>query len=191
MDIRTVEGKIEAYIFERHIGDDGLGLIRERLETAPGVEFIGQFVGAFTLFARVVADDFAELQKNISGPYFDAGVRSHVSVNLTGPRPASPKRHSPNVCALVCAQTRADPFEVLAALDLRFLSDRNDYGAAVVTAPDFDLLVDLGADTVEQVLDRVVELRKVPGIGRTSTAVADVRGAYRRRKSPAESPGQS
>jgi hypothetical protein len=29
------------------------------------VRFVGQFVGAFTLFARVVADDLAQLQGRI------------------------------------------------------------------------------------------------------------------------------
>jgi hypothetical protein len=179
MDIRTGEGKIEAYIFERHIGDGGFAEVVDALKTHPNVQFIGHFVGAFSLFVRVVADSLDELQQDVAGPYFSAGVRSDVSVNLTGYRPDSPKRHSPNICALVCAKATVDPFELLGALDLRFRSDNEDYGAAVVTAPDFDLLIDLGADTVEQVIDRVLELRKVPGIGRTSTAVSDVTGAYR------------
>ena len=70
-------------------------------------------------------------------------------------------------------QTTVDLFELLEALDKRFLRE-GAYGAAAVTASDFDLLIDLGAETVEEVIDRVRDLRGVPGIGRTSTALADL-----------------
>jgi hypothetical protein len=173
MGIRTDEGNIEAYIFERHIDAGGIDGIKAGLAGAPGVRFVGQFVGAFNLFARVVASDLAELQRRIAGEYWEAGIRSDFSVNLTGARVAAPKRQSPDICALVCAQTAVDPFGLLDELDEHFLS-AGAYGAAVVTASDFDLLIDLGADTIELVIDRVLELRSVPGIGRTSTALADL-----------------
>ena len=169
--IRTEEGYIEAYIFERHIEEGGIGAIKRALAGAPGVRFVGQFVGAFNLFARVVASDLGELQRRIAGEYWEAGIRSDFSINLTGSLPNAPKRQSPDICALVCAQTVA-PFGLLETLNEDFLSPGD--GIAVVTAPDFDLLIDLGADTIEDVIDRVKGLRKVPGIGRTSTAVADL-----------------
>lgn len=173
MDIRTKDGELEAYVFERHIGPEGIDPLKESFATTEGVRFVGQFVGAFTLFARVVADDLSQLQRRISGEYWEAGIRSDWSVNLTGARLAAPKRASPDICALVCARASDDPFEVIGRLDDRFLEE-GAYGAAVVTARDFDLLVDLGADTVEQVVDRVLALREVSGIGRTATAVADL-----------------
>jgi hypothetical protein len=173
MDIRTKEGELEAYVFERDIGPEGIDSLKGSFATAPGVRFVGQFVGAFTLFARVVADDLSQLQRRISGEYWEAGIRSDWSLNLTGDRLAAPKRASPEICALVCARTADDPFEVIGRLDDRFLEE-GAYGAAVVTAPDFDLLVDLGADTVEEVIDRVLALREVSGIGRTATAIADL-----------------
>jgi hypothetical protein len=174
MDIRTMDGEIEAYIFERHIGAGGIDGIKAGLASAPGVRFVGQFVGAFNLFARVVASDLDELQRRIAGEYWEAGIHSDFSVNLTGARPAAPKRHSPNICALVCAQATTDPFELLDILDETFLEANPTYGAAAVTAADFDLLIDLGADTVEEVIELVKDLRSVPGIGRTSTALADL-----------------
>jgi len=173
MDIRTVDGEIEAYLFERHIEVDGIEGIKSSIATAPGVRFVGQFVGAFNLFARVVANDLGELQRRIAGEYWDSGIHSDFSINLTGYRPAAPKRQSPDICALVCAQVTADPFDVLDALDETFLGVI-PYGAALVTAADFDLLVDLGGDTIEDVVDRVFELRSLSGIGRTSTALADL-----------------
>lgn len=173
MDIRTVDGEIEAYIFERHVGEAGFEGIRSGLAEAPGVRFVGQFVGAFNLFARVVASDLGELQRRIAGEYWAAGIRSDFSINLTGARPNAPKRHSPDICALVCAQVTAHPFDVLSAIDEAF-ADVIPYGAALVTAADFDLLVDIGGETIEDVVERVFELRGLPGIGRTSTALADL-----------------
>lgn len=172
MGIRTDEGLLEAYVFERHLEGRAIDDLRGSFAGAPGVRFIGQFVGAFSLFGRVVAEDLGELQRRIAGEYWDAGIRSDWSLNLTGSRAAAPKRFSPDICALVCARVTADPFSVIAAVDERF--DGTSYGAAVVTARDFDLLVDLGGDSVEEVVDRVVELRGIAGIGRTSTALADL-----------------
>jgi hypothetical protein len=177
VEIRTEEGLIEAYVFERHVADSvaelGIEGLKTALAAAPGVRFVAQFVGAFNLFARVVAQDLGQLQRRIAGEYYEAGVRSDWSLNLTGPRPSAPKRHSPDVCALVCCQTTVDPFGVLDVLDQMF-DGAGDYGAAVVNAPDFDVLVDLGAPTIEDVLERVLQLRAVPGIGRTATAFADL-----------------
>jgi hypothetical protein len=173
MDIRTKDGELEAYVFERDIGPEGIDSLKGTFAGTPGVRFVGQFVGAFTLFARVVAADLSELQGRIGGEYWEAGIRSDWSLNLTADRLAAPKRASPEICALVCARVDDDPFAVLGRLDERFLEE-GAYGAAVVTARDFDLLVDLGADTVEEVIDRVLALRSVNGIGRTATAVADL-----------------
>ena len=174
MDIRTQEGKIEAYVFERHVEGKSISALRSDLAGQPGVAFVAQFVGAFQLFARVVVDELAELQNLIDGDYRNAGIHSDWSVNLTGQRVAAPKRASPDICALVCAKSTGDPFEIIDAIDAEFDGTGIPYGAAVVTAADFDLLVDLGADDVESVIDRVKRLRRVDGIGRTATAIADL-----------------
>ncbi len=173
MAIRTERGELEAYVFERHIEAGGIDAIKEAFAGTPGARFVGQFVGAFSLFARVVASDLGELQRRIAREYWEAGIHSDWSLNLTGSRMAAPKRASPDICALVCARATADPFEVLETLDDRYL-DVISYGAAVVTAPDFDLLIDIGGDTIEHVVDSVLELRHLPGIGHTSTSLADL-----------------
>lgn len=173
MGIYTDEGLIEAYVFERHLSAGGINGIKNSFAKSPGVRFVGQFVGAFNLFARVVASDLGELQRRIASDYWLAGIHSDFSLNVTANRPAAPKRGSPQFCALVCVQTTVDPFDFLDDLDIRFLEE-GAYGAAVVTADDFDVLVDLGADTLEGVLERVLDLRGVPGVGRTSTALSDL-----------------
>jgi hypothetical protein len=174
--IRTAEGKIEAYVFERHVEGKSVAELRSDLASQPGVAFVAQFVGAFQLFARVLVEDLQELQLRIDGDYRDAGVHSDWSTNLTGSRVLAPKRASPDICALVCAQADGNPFEIINGIDAEFADDDGDvsYGAAVVTAVDFDLLVDLGASSLEDVIQRVKRLRNVDGIGRTATSLADL-----------------
>ena len=46
-----------------------------------------------------------------------------------------------------------------------------------------DATVDVGGDTIEEALDRVVAVRAFPGIGRTSTAFADLADAIRPQQS--------
>ena len=47
-------------------------------------------------------------------------------------------------------------------------------GAAVINHDDFDVLVDLGADDFEGLIDRVKGLRQQPGIGRTATSFSSL-----------------
>jgi hypothetical protein len=177
---RTDDGLYEAYIFEKHVDPIGIAVVRKRLAAAPGVEFVAQFVGAFSLFARVVADSLATLQQRIVVDYFEAGIRSDYSLNLTGPKPTAPKRGSPPICALVCCSVDTpDAIAFDSQLEARMtaqLTGTQTYASAVVNAPDFDVLADLGADTLEEVLDLVVTLRTELGPGaRTATAFADLR----------------
>jgi hypothetical protein len=170
--MRRTDGLLEAYVFDTAGDTARIADLREGLAGAPGVEFVAQFVGHFSLFARVVAETVTELQERIDGPYRDAGVHSQWSLNLTAASAAAPKRASPDLCALVCARATANPFEVRAALDDAFLLEGE--GAAVINHGDFDLLIDLGSDTIEGVVERVKALREVDGIGRTATAFANL-----------------
>ena len=174
----TAEGLLEAYVFEEHIEGGPIDEIKAAFARKPGVRFVGQFVGSFSLFGRVVAADLPELQKRIKKDYWEAGIHSDWSLNLTASSAAAPKRASPDICALVCARAEGDPFEIWGRLNAAFLRiDPDDgEGAAVVNARDFDLLVDLGSDTIDGVIERVKELRAFDGIGRTSTAVANLAG---------------
>jgi hypothetical protein len=169
---RQEDGLLEAYVFEKASAAARIAELRSGLADAPGVEFVAQFIGHFSLFARVVAESVGQLQERIDGPYRDAGIRSDWSLNLTAASAAAPKRASPDLCALVCARTTDNPFDVRSALDDGFLRDHE--GAAVINHPAFDLLIDLGAESIEEVVDRVKALRTQDGIGRTATAFADL-----------------
>ena len=176
VSIRTEEGLLEAYVFEEHIEGGRVDEIKEAFAGTSGVQFVGQFVGSFSLFARVVATELSELQDRIKGEYWEAGIHSDWSLNLTGGSAAAPKRASPDICALVCARAQSDPFAIWESLDATFLDKDAGEGAAVVNAHDFDILVDLGSDSIEGAIERVRALRAFEGIGRTSTAVANLAG---------------
>ncbi len=178
MDIRNTDNEIEAYLFQHHVGDPGINAVRDSLVDMPGVRFVGQFIGAFSLFARVVSPELGELQRRIGDDYARAGVGSTWSVNLTAKSAAAPKRGSPDMCALVLARIKGDPFAFRDMLDEDFL-DTDHEGAAVITALDWELLVDLGGDTVEDVLERVAAFRALHGVKRTATAIADITTARR------------
>jgi hypothetical protein len=182
---RTEDDLYEAYIFERHVAPAGISAVKKFLAMQPGVEFVAQFVGAFNLFARVVAPDLGTLQQRIAEDYFEAGIRSDFSLNLTGPKPTAPKRGSPPICALVCCSVDVpDAITFDAQLEDKFndfLAANRDqfpkgtYASAVINHPDFDVLVDLGEDSIEKVLDLVLQLRTFLGDGaRTATAFADL-----------------
>jgi hypothetical protein len=170
--IWTSEGLLEAYLFESVTQPSRIADVRSGLAGAPGVAFVAQFVGHFSLFARVTAESLGQLQERIDGPYREAGVHSSWSLNLTAYSSAAPKRASPDICALVCARTSTDPFELRRRLDGEFLQPGE--GAAVINHEDFDLLVDLGADSIDELVERVKALRAQEGIGRTATAFADL-----------------
>jgi hypothetical protein len=168
----TAEGLLEAYVFEAVAEPSRIADTKSQLAGAPGVAFVAQFVGHFSLFARVTAESLGQLQERIDGDYREAGIRSDWSLNLTASKAAAPKRASPDICALVCARTTSDPFEIQDALDGMFLLPGE--GAAVINHSDFDLLVDLGAETIDDLVKRVKLLRQQEGIGRTATAFADL-----------------
>ena len=176
----TDRDRLEAYVFERVASTERIADLTAELAGKPDVEFTAQFVGHFSVFARVTAASLKELQNRIDGSYREAGLRSDWSLNLTASSAAAPKRGSPDYCALVCVRTQADPFGVQEALEDNFLDLGAGEGAAVINHDDFDVLVDLGADDYVALVDRVKALRGQPDIGRTATSFAYLPGnAYR------------
>lgn len=157
---------------------------KQDLAETPGCYFVAEFVGTFHVFAALEHDTIQELQA-ASGDYWNAGVRSEFVVLQKPSAVAVPKRGSPIHCAIVRATARDDPFAVLDRLDEtfggRFEADEPDhasfwYAAGIVTGP-YDLLIDLGADTHQELMRTIVEdLRGVQGIGKTITAVAFLPG---------------
>jgi hypothetical protein len=181
------------YIFIRDPHPDPR-TVKENLARQPGVYFVAEFVGTFLVFAAVEFDTFQELQEAIAGIYWQAGLRSETSTIVKSSALAAPKRGSPEYCGLIRATIAdRDPVEVLEDLDRtfeeRFNADPNHehfwYGAALVTGA-YDLLIDLGADTKGEINEMVArDVRGVPGIRRTMTALAHLPGNELRPGKPA------
>jgi hypothetical protein len=166
---------VDAYVFV-HAFDGRPSEVMGELLGKDGVRFVGRFVGSFLGFAAVEAPDLETLQAWIDGPYWDAGARSEWSTVVKPSNQAIPKRRSPDYCGLIRVRVadEVDPEEVLAQLDEYYAGNGEEigYGAAVVTGGSFDMLVELGGDSLVQLFDRVRDLRARPGIARTATAVA-------------------
>jgi len=170
---------VDAYVFVHAFEGRPSAVLGELIGT-DGVRFAGRFVGSFVGFGAVVAPDLGTLQSRIDLDYWNVGVRSEWSVVVQPSDREIPKRRSPDFCALVRIRSagEVDAEALLGDLD-RFYADTWEevgYGAAVVTG-SYDLLVELGGDSLEQLWDRVRDLRRQPGVGRTATAVAFLPGS--------------
>jgi len=159
------------------------GDVKRAIARQRGVYFVAQFEGAFKILAAMEHDSLQELQADADA-YWEAGIRTETLRLVSSSQIAAPKRGSPTHCAIIRAEATADPREVLAALDGAFEGrvgadpdhEHFWYAAAVVTGR-YDLLIDLGADSLGE-LDSIImdELRPVPGIGRTETSTAYLPG---------------
>jgi hypothetical protein len=165
----------------------------------PGIRFVAQFTGEYKIFAAAEFDALEELQSAIAENYGPAGLSSQW-VKLDGSsRIEAPKRGSPDYCAMVRVKTDDDPDEVLAAIDdtfeERYQQDEPDhhlfgYGACtVVPGPDFQILVDLGADSLQEVIRTAkVDLQAVEGVLRPiSISTSFLPGNAKRPGHPVES----
>jgi hypothetical protein len=146
----------------------------EDISHQPGVRFVAQFDGEHKIFGAVDHDTLEALQSAIAESYIPAGLLSTWVRLDTSSRIMAPKRGSPDYCAIVRVRTDGDPEVVLAAIDDRFEERYEDdepdhrrfgYGACTVTGSDFEILVDLGADThTEVVRTAKVDLGGVTGV---------------------------
>jgi hypothetical protein len=166
---------VDAYVFI-HAFEGRPSEVLETLLGKDGVRFVGRFVGSFLGFAAVEAPDLETLQARVDGPYWDAGARSEWSAVVAPSNQVIPKRRSPDYCGLIRVRVadELDPEAVLTQLDEHYAGNGEEigYGAAVVSGGSYDLLVELGGGSLEELWDRVRELRAQPGIARTATAVA-------------------
>ena len=145
------------------------------------VKFVAHFIGSFLVYTRVETPSLEDAQAFIAGPLWDAGVRSQTSTEIKVSNIRGPKRASPPYCALVRVRAAGSPFELLDALDATFKDkfDENTYwyGAAVVSGRGFDVLVDLGRPSFEELWKAIVEdLLTVGGIADTDSSFAYLPG---------------
>ena len=151
--------------------------------TTGKVIFASEFVGAYRAFAHVRVDDddgqgLKRLQKYIAGPLWDAGARctyateSAVAVTSAGKKGA--KRGSPGIIGLTRIKVKRSKAEdVWTQLVGLIEGDPETFVGASIVDGDFDILLQLGGETLEDVQNAAFELASVTGIARSETALTD------------------
>jgi len=181
--MQSTERPIVLHIFS-HTIEPGRS-IRQVVESVGAnrdqVKFVAHFIGSFLVYTRVETPSLGDAQTFIAGPLWEAGVRSQASTEIKVSRIMGPKRASPPYCALVRVRAAGSPFDLLDALDETFKSKFNEntywYGAAVVSGRGFDVLVDLGRPSFEELWKAIVDdLLTVEGIAGTDSSFAYLPG---------------
>jgi hypothetical protein len=182
---------LHAFVFLDHAPEgmhtrDIVGTLRdlpEDPETPGTVIFASEFVGAYPAFAHVrVPDDDGEglrrLQHFIAGPLWNAGARckyateSKVAITDDGKKGA--KRGSPGIIGLVQIKVKRSKAEdVWTELESRIQAQPTTYVGASMVDGDFDILLQLGGATLEEVQNAAMDLASVNGIVRSTTALTD------------------
>jgi hypothetical protein len=182
---------LHAFVFLDHAPEglhtrDIVGTLRELPEDpdTPGrVIFASEFVGAYPAFAHVRVDDedgrgLRRLQHFIAGPLWNAGARctyateSKVATTADGKKGA--KRGSPGIIGLVRIKVkRSQADDVWSELESRIEEHPDTYVGASMVDGDFDILLQLGGPTLEDVQNAALDLGSVGGIVRSETALTD------------------
>ena len=175
---------LHAFVFIREV-DPGtnvrtvIGALRELGK--PTVRYAAEMVGTSLGFAHVRTDTLAQMQDLIAGELWQRGVHCdhclEKGVARQGQRLIGAKRSTPEIIALSRVRTRrgaAD--EVLQAMADEEGPLRATFRGASTVFGDFDILLQLGGDSLEPVAeDAAVALQTIEGIVATDTAFTDGR----------------
>jgi DNA-binding Lrp family transcriptional regulator len=148
------------------------------------VIFASEFVGQYLAFAHVWVEegDLSGLQDLITGDLWEMGVRCRYCIEAavhTNPVTlvhSGTKRATPEIIALVSIVVeRGRVQEVLNALGgTEEVEGVPGFKGASVVTGDFDILLQLGGDNLDDVLQAAMtSLQEIDGIVHTSTAFAD------------------
>lgn len=176
---------LHAFVFIDHVPEaDSPYSVAKELRKMGGppdgpVMFASDVVGSYLAFAhlRVEEGDLSGLQDLISGELRQRGVRCRYSIETrayTDPsgRVVGTKRSTPEIIGLVSVVVEAGQVDHVLEQLGRLGAFR---GASVITG-DFDILLQLGGETLGEVLEAGMgELQHVEGIVHTSTALLDGR----------------
>ena len=155
----------------------------EDSDTPGTVIFASEFVGAYPAFAHVrVPDDdgqgLRQLEQFIAGPLWNAGARctyaTEIKVAQTDAGKKGAKRGSPGIIGLVRIKVkRSKADDVWSELEARIQDQPDTYVGASMVYGDFDILLQLGGPTLEDVQAAALDLGSVGGIVRSETALTD------------------
>lgn len=161
-----------------------------------GVRWAQQMVGSYVVFGAVTARSLQELESWIANEFWGAGIRSEWSVADTPSRYRAPYKHSPPYYAFVRVRTKGNPRNVLKSMDsmmdakilplieqygpddehgLGGWRDVFDYRAATVSGKGFDILVELAAQSMEELTTTIFEyVAPTSGVASTDTSFSYV-----------------
>jgi hypothetical protein len=159
-----------------------------------GVRWAQHVVGSYVVFGAVTAPSLRDLQRWITDDFWKAGVRSEWSVKDRPSLWGAPYKHSPPYYSFIRVRSRGNPRMVLRALDERMREkidplieeygldnqyqeggwrDHFDYRAATVSGKGFDILVEMAAESREELIDTIFEyVGTTDGVESTDTAFA-------------------
>jgi hypothetical protein len=153
-------------------------------ETTTGkVIFASEFVGPYRAFAHVRVENedgkgLKRLQEFIAGPLWEAGARctfaTETKVATTTDGKKGAKRGSPGIIGLTRIEAKRSKVDhVWTQLEALIQARPETFVGASMVDGDFDILLQLGGETIEQVQDAALELASVTGIARSGTALTD------------------
>jgi hypothetical protein len=171
---------LHAFVFVTHTDDPSVnasGLVTKLAGLKPSsgqVRWAGAFVGDYIVLAHIQAVDLDHLQTFIEGELWDTGVRCSFGVEVAKAGKGT-KRSTPEFIALVSMLTERG----LAYETLEWLQEHRDdiggFKGASLLLGDVDILLQLGAETFEELRDAIVafEGQDIPGIVSTSSSIGN------------------
>ncbi len=147
------------------------------------VMFAAELVGSSKGFAHLRAETLAELQDFIGDGLSRRGVHCSYGAEggtaTVGTRKAGAKRDTPEVIGLI--RLRVKKGQLQSVLEAVASQDegaplKDTFKGASVVFSDYDILLQLGGDTFEEVANAAAgPLQGIPGIASTNTAFTDAR----------------
>lgn len=172
---------LHAFVFIDHIdpGVNAADVVGNlfRLESESGrVLWASTFVGDYVAFAHIQVDDtdddkksLAALQDFIEGDLWRAGVHCKFAVEVPRPDKVGIKRDTPELIALVGIRTK--PGRAIEVADA--LEEVEGFKGCSVVLGDLDVVLQLTADSLEDLIGNILSIQGSKGIVSTSTAIAD------------------
>jgi DNA-binding Lrp family transcriptional regulator len=145
------------------------------------VIFAAELLGSAKGFAHLRAESLAELQDFIGGQLSRRGIASNYGTEADtakiGQRKVGAKRDTPEVIGLIRLRAQKGRVqEVLEAVADEHGPLRDTFKGASVVFGDYDILLQLGGDTFEEVAAAAYgPLQEIEGIASSNTAFTDAR----------------
>lgn len=145
----------------------------------PRMRFAAEVVGSYLGFAHVRTETLGEMHDLIAVDLWERGVHcSHAiekDVAKQGERLIGAKRSTPEIIALSRVRTRTGAlYDVLDMMAAEHGPLRRTFRGASVVFGDFDILLQLGGESYEEVADDAANaLQSIDGISGTDTAFID------------------